>query len=104
MSSIPNGIAGSLNQAALQQGQVSRANDAQQNDKAERTRKMKQLLEKHTSAVEDSNEAEAQHLQVRKQQQAEEEHRRKRQQQHEDQRDNVAPVGDDDPNHIDLTA
>lgn len=104
MSNIPNAIAGSLNQAALQQGQVSRANDAAQNDKAERTRKMKEMLEKHTSEVEDSTEAEAQHLQVRKQQQAEEEHRRKRQQQHEDQRDNIAPVDDGDPKHIDLTA
>lgn len=102
MSNIPNAIAGSLSQAALQQSQAARSGDAQRNRDTERTRKMRELLEKHTSEVEDADQVDPKDMRVRQQQQAEEEHQRKREQAHEDQRNNIADDGES--HQIDLQA
>lgn len=103
MSSIPNAISASVAQAALQQSQTSRTKDAQANRDAERSRKMRQMLEKHVTEVEDPSQADASQLRVRSQQQAEEEHQRKHESQHDDQRNNLA-VPDGEQHQIDLQA
>ncbi len=103
MSSINSSIAGSVNQAQLQQAQVAQSQDAKKNRDAERTRKMKELLEKHTHEVEDSTAADTSDMKVRQQQAAEDDRKRKRQP-HTDDRDNVAGDETDHEGRLDLKA
>lgn len=59
MSSISQGIAGSVTQAALQQSQVAKARDARKNDQAERARRMRQILAQRLVRVDDARAPEA---------------------------------------------
>lgn len=54
VSSAANGIAASVSQANLQQSQVARSRDANKNERAERSRKMRQTLEDRLTRIDDS--------------------------------------------------
>lgn len=62
MSSISQGIAGSVTQAALQQSQVAKARDARKNERAERARRMREILAQRLVRVDDARAVEPVHL------------------------------------------
>ena len=64
MSSIANGIAGSVNQAALQQNQVAKAQNANKAANDEKAAKMRALLDQHIHEVEDAYHADAERERV----------------------------------------
>lgn len=55
MSSVPNPIAGSLTQAAIQQSQVARQRDSVRNRDERNADRMRELLEKKLNSIEDSD-------------------------------------------------
>ncbi len=85
MSSIGPGIAGSVAQAAAQQGDVSRARDKVKKQEEEEAKRLHELMEKHLESVEDSASAEDDPLRIKDEERDAQRHRRRREQQ--DQRD-----------------
>ncbi|MAE60019.1 MAG: hypothetical protein CMJ49_01535 [Planctomycetaceae bacterium] len=55
MSSIPNPIAGSLTQTAVQQSQVARERDSARNRTERNAGRMKELIEQKLNTIEDSD-------------------------------------------------
>ena len=66
MSSItPSPIASSVAQGVLQQSQASKSSDAQRNEAARHSQRMRELLQKHIESVEDSYETTDDQMQVK---------------------------------------
>ena len=55
MSSIPNPIAGSLTQTAVQQSQVARQRDSERNRTERNADRMRELIEQKLNTIEDSD-------------------------------------------------
>ena len=90
MSGIPSGIAGSVNQAGLQQSQVSRARDAKHNKTARDTREMQQLLQQHLKEVEDSSEANDERARIKEEESNARQQRRRRRQKEQQENESQA--------------
>ncbi len=103
MSSIHANIAASASQAALQQSQIDRANDASKRQQELASQKLKELLDQHLESVEDSTEADAEKMCVRDEDGEQQQKRRKRQQQ--DSQEQTRTFKDaEGENHIDIEA
>ncbi len=85
MSGIAAGIAGSANQAAMQQTEAARAGNAEENKAAEQNQEMKRLLEQHLNEVEDSTETRDDRARIRDEERnSKQERRRRRQKEHQE--------------------
>lgn len=80
MSSVPSGIAGSVSQAALQQSQAARAADAARNKDEQEAARLRKLMEKHVSEVEDSEQTDPKQLPVNEHNPQDQQGRKRREQ------------------------
>ncbi len=96
MSSIANGIAGSVNQAALQQNQVAKVQNANKAANDEKAARMRALLDQHIHEVEDAYQTDGERERVDPDERRDQQERKKR----IDELDN----DDSAPPHIDVEA
>lgn len=106
MSSIGPGIAGSVSQSSMQQGQVARARDKQTNARARHAQQLEEQFEHHVSEVEDSGETDDDRLRIRDEDRDQQQRRRE-----QEARDASETAPADEPateqppgQHIDLEA